>query len=179
MAQAPYPEIQQVLSDCALTQSPAEVQGMAAGLCAAQVDEMDELWAHGFAADMECDGDLAVRCRDVLDAILEDTRQQLAGSEFDYKLLVDERTAADHAASISAWCQGFLYGFGLAGADRMQGLSAEGQEAIRDFSEIARLDVDGVAGDEDELGAIVELEEYLRMAAILILEDLRQDKESE
>jgi uncharacterized protein YgfB (UPF0149 family) len=79
----------------------------------------------------------------------------------------------DTAAALRDWAQGFLYGFGLAGkASASQRLSAEGQEALRDFYEIGHMDALREAPDEEAQQALAEIEEYLRVAAMLIHEDM-------
>jgi uncharacterized protein YgfB (UPF0149 family) len=79
------------------------------------------------------------------------------------------------------WCQGFLYGFGVAAEGVRTGLSEEGSEALRDMSEISKLDVAAVQGGEQEAAALAEVEEYLKIAALTVRQDrlgtqARQDR---
>ena len=79
-----------------------------------------------------------------------------------------------HATALRDWCEGFLYGFGIAGVSPDHALSAEGREALRDIGELTRLDAEQVAEGESEEGALTEIIEFLRVAALLIREEVRQ-----
>ena len=67
-----------------------------------------------------------------------------------------------------AWCRAFLGGFGLAVGDKP--LSEEGQEALADLANLASAREEDVEDDGDE-EALTEIEEYLRMAVLLLHAD--------
>ena len=93
-----------------------------------------------------------------------------------YPLLPPERAPLpERAAALGQWCHGFLEGLGHGGLRRDQPLPAPVQEALRDFSEISRLGHQG-SGEQDEQ-AFTEILEYVRMAALLVYEELRPLRE--
>ena len=77
--------------------------------------------------------------------------------------------------AVSNWCQGFLYGVGLSGIDPEAQLSEATREALTDFSEISRLDVDALEDDDEEDDALIEITEFLWVAAMLVHSDLVND----
>jgi hypothetical protein len=52
-------------------------------------------------------------------------------------------------------------------------LSEDAQEAVRDLGQIARADVTDASESEEDEAALAEIVEYLRVAVLLIREDLR------
>ncbi|MCW8926575.1 MAG: UPF0149 family protein, partial [Xanthomonadales bacterium] len=82
--------------------------------------------------------------------------------------LLEERTMA-----LASWCSGFLAGLGSSGKDLTQALSEEANEALRDFHEISKAVVADTRETEEEETAFVELVEYLRVAVLMIQEDMR------
>ncbi len=90
-------------------------------------------------------------------------------------LLPDEEAPAPtQARGIRDWCQGFLYGFGLAGEPGAGFFHSEAGEALRDFAEIAQLDVDAVDADDSE-DALLQLREYLWVATTLIWQECKHE----
>jgi hypothetical protein len=88
-------------------------------------------------------------------------------------LLLPEDIVVDAArlASVRDWCQGFLYGFGLGGEAAAQRLSPQARELLADIAEITRLDTATVDDSKENQSALIEIEEYLRVGAVLIRED--------
>ena len=83
-------------------------------------------------------------------------------------LLVPDEDAslARRSGALFDWCRGFLGGFGLAaGADPP--LSGEGREALADLARLAAATAQEDGDDEDE-DALVEIEEFVRVAVLLL-----------
>lgn len=93
------------------------------------------------------------------------TQRTLADEQFRFNLRLpdDETPLHKRAAALADWCQGFLYGLGASGCGN---LSAQAEEILRDFRAISQLDPT-VEGEEEEQ-ALVELVEYVRIAAQLL-----------
>ena len=100
---------------------------------------------------------------------------QLDDPEFGFSLLLPDDTVplAQRVESLALWCQGFLAGLGLGGLQDQSKLPGDSHEVMRDFVEISRLGHgdDGVT-NEDE-AAFAEIVEYVRMAVLLVYEELR------
>ncbi|WP_207061597.1 UPF0149 family protein [Motiliproteus sp. SC1-56] len=109
----------------------------------------------------------------------EDLRQlyalslsQFEGDSFDFALLLPEENCslAQRAQSLGHWCHGFLSGFSLAGGKLDKDLSAEAQDAMQDFAQIAQISADEEGGEENEAD-FMEVHEYVRMAALLVFSE--------
>jgi uncharacterized protein YgfB (UPF0149 family) len=108
-----------------------------------------------------------------LDELRTATAAQLEDHELGFDLLLPDTgvTVGERANALFGWCRGFLGGFGLA-AGAAQGLSAEGEEALRDLAKLAQAHTgpdEDMQGDED---ALAEIEEYVRVAALLLHGDV-------
>jgi hypothetical protein len=66
-----------------------------------------------------------------------------------------------------------MYGFGISAHESEKKLSDDAQEALQDLGEFTRLDTLALSeDDEDELQALTELEEYMRVAVMTIYQDM-------
>ena len=96
------------------------------------------------------------------------TRERFEERDFDLALLLaaDDAPLVERSGSLFDWCRGFLGGFGL-GAGATPPLSDEGREALADLGKLAaaRAQEDG---DEDDESALAEIEEFVRIAALLL-----------
>jgi uncharacterized protein YgfB (UPF0149 family) len=94
--------------------------------------------------------------------------EQLDARNFALDLLVADEDAslAERSGSLFDWCRGFLGGFGLA-AGANPPLSEEGGEALADLAKLAAASPQD-EGDEDDEAALVEIEEFIRVAALLL-----------
>ena len=87
----------------------------------------------------------------------------------------DYDSAANRAAALGRWCEGFLHGLvSNARADALkERLSTEPMsDIIKDMLQITRATVDDDTEDESNEAAYAELVEYLRVAAQLTYEEL-------
>ncbi|MDR1074780.1 MAG: UPF0149 family protein [Xanthomonadaceae bacterium] len=147
--------------------SAAELHGALCGwLCGGGEDAPD------WPARVLADPDAPVPATDsALQALRRASVEQLEDGEFGFELLLPEATAPldDRAGALFEWCQGFLGGFGLA-AGAARTLSEESQEALQDLARLAGASVqEGAEDDQDkEEDALSELEEFVRVAALLL-----------
>jgi len=105
---------------------------------------------------------------DPLGQLFEATLQQLNAPDFTFALLLPEADAPllERSQELFAWCRGFVGGFGLAFGDRQE-LSEHGEDALADLARLAS--AHGQAeGDEDDEVALAEIEEFVRVAALLL-----------
>lgn len=106
---------------------------------------------------------------DPLDRLRIASAGQLSDADFGFELLLpDEDDVAERAGAMFAWCRSFLGGFGLSVGDKK--LSEEGEEALGDIANLAAARVDDVDPEGDE-ESLTEIEEYLRMAVLLLHAD--------
>lgn len=165
--------LSQLLQRAGVPMSAAEIHGVACGLLCALAEDVQGDWHHALYSELDQDDVLVQECRAATDALLDATAEQLRDQEaFSFDLcLPDEDDLPAYAAGLRDWCQGFLYGVGVAAPDAQAGLSEEGQEALRDMAEISKLDVAAVTGGEEEAAALAEVEEYLKIAALTVRQD--------
>lgn len=149
-----------------LASTPAELHGALCGwLAAGGADVL--AWPALVMAD---DALPAPVQGDPLDCLRGASVSQLGDTDFGFKLLLpdDNVPVTERAGAMFDWCRAFLGGFGLAVADKQ--LSEEAEEAIADIANLATAQVDDVDPEGDE-ESLAEIEEYLRMAVLLLHAD--------
>lgn len=131
--------------------------------------------AGGGDADPEWLGKLLVD--DALPAVVEGSAfdrmakasaGQLEDHSFGFTLLLpdDDVGLAERSGALFEWCRGFLGAFGLA-AGKDPPLSDEGQEALADIARLAAASPQA-DGDEEDEAALAEIEEFVRVATLLL-----------
>lgn len=148
-----------------LASTPAELHGALCGWLAGGGEDTAEWLARVMA-----DPALPPPARgDALDRLHAACVAQLADPSFGLQLLLPEDVAiAERARALFMWCRAFLGGFGLAGGGKA--MSEEAQEALADLANLAAAQIDEEDHDGDE-EALTEIEEYLRMVAMLLHAD--------
>lgn len=113
--------------------------------------------------------DLGEEAGPALDELFEASAEGLADEELGFRLLVpDDRTAVSaRTKAVSAWCSGFLAGFGLSGRYRDEELSDDLKEVFADLGRIAAFAEDVPEDDENEAD-LLEIGEYVKMSALLV-----------
>ncbi|SHF86004.1 hypothetical protein SAMN04487965_2783 [Microbulbifer donghaiensis] len=154
--------------------SPSELHGFASGILAAGAKPDKKRWQRELAELLELDAVPADLNREFLQ-LAQDCQQQLGDSNFDFQLLLtDEQDITARALTLGHWCQGFLHGFGI-GAFKGK-LLPTSEEALQDIGAIAQVDADEVEATEEAESQLLELQEYVRMAALNIFTEVRGDK---
>ena len=152
--------------------TPSELHGLMCGQLAAGVRFDADAWlamvvAHLEVQEIEDDDDKAE-----LVGLYEQALGQFSDGGFSFSLLLpdDDTELAARAESLGSWCSGFLGGFGLAFDRDKQKLNEEVTETMDDLSQIALVSLD----DEDDPEAeqsLMELVEYVRMAALMVFSE--------
>jgi uncharacterized protein YgfB (UPF0149 family) len=103
-----------------------------------------------------------------LDQLREASAEQFGDRSFGFALLLPEADAslAVRSGALFDWCRGFLGAFGLAAGAAPQ-LSEEGREALADLAKLAAAQPQD-DGDEEDEAALAEIEEFVRVAALLL-----------
>ncbi len=166
-----YMAVTAALEGVEATVSAAEAQGMLCGLFCAPEPPEAARWMAQVLDGLAPKGEPA---REVLEALTElyhDTQDRLENDSLEFDLLVpdDDAELSDRAKALGQWCEGFLFGLGLAGTHDPAKLPKEANELVNDLTEIARIDSD-LEADEDNEIAYTELVEYLRAATLLMRE---------
>lgn len=158
-------DILQASRSLGLAASPAELHG---GLCGwlAGGGEAAADWLGKMLADASLP---APAPGSALDRLRQATAAQLESGDFVFDLMLADPAAPlpERIEALFGWCRAFLGGFGLAAGQR-PALSREGEEALHDLAQLARASSDAFdSADEDE-DALAELEEFVRVAALLL-----------
>jgi uncharacterized protein YgfB (UPF0149 family) len=166
MQELPIPEeVAAVSRELGLGASPAELHGGLCGwLCGGGED------APGWLAQVLADPGLAAPAAgSALDLLRQATLAQLDDGQFAFQLLLagDGQPVRERAQALFDWCRSFLGGFGLA-AGANPPLSEEGQEALQDMGKLAAARVEDIDEDEEDENSLSELEEFVRVAALLL-----------
>lgn len=159
-----HDEIAEASRQWQLASEPAELHGALCGwLAGGGADVAD--WPARVLADDQLP---TPQAGDVLDRLRLASVAQLEDRSFAFELLLPDASVAtfDRAEALFAWCRGFLGGFGLA-AGAAPKLSEEGEEALQDLGRLAQASPESGDDEEDE-DALSEIEEYVRVAVLLL-----------
>lgn len=158
-------EVAAVSRELGLAASAAELHGALCGwLAGGGADVAD--WPARVMADPE----LPTPARgSALDLLRQATSSRLEDGEFGFELLLgeDEAPLRQRAQALFDWCRSFLGGFGLA-AGATPPLSEEGSEVLQDLGKLAGAQVQDIDEDDEDESALSELEEFARVAALLL-----------
>lgn len=145
----------------------AELHGALCGWLAAGGAQTPD-WLAKVVAD---DAIAPVAADGVLDRLRQTSAVQLDDRSFGFDLLLPDADAPLSARSgaLFDWCRGFLGGFGLA-AGHAPPLSDESREALADLAKLAAAHPQD-DGDEDDEEALIEIEEFVRVAVLLLHSD--------
>lgn len=175
-----YSRFDQSLESIGLDLGASETHGVICGLLCAGTSRAHIDWFEQLFNDRPS-GDLLVReARQMLGQLYFASKQQLDESAAEFVLLLpqDDEALRNRAQALVRWCEGFLYGLGLAGIEEQQ-LVGDAREALHDISEFTRLDLEALEEDEASESALMELQEFLRVATMLIREDLTEGRNND
>ncbi len=172
--QVDYEYMGQCLADVGVDAGASGAHGLLCGLiCAGEKDIQRRLSREWFASLPEGDSAVA-ECRSAVDELILAVHAVIDGKDFGFPLLLPDEDSPlqQRAAAVRDWCEGFLYGVGLVEVKGDDGLPCQVKEALNDLAEISRMDIDGIAGDEEEEAALTEVTEFVWVAAMLVHDEL-------
>lgn len=174
-----YERTERQLAKGGIDSSLAETQGLLCGLLCTTTGDVRKRWLDELFTELEADSPAVKVCGQTLAELYNHTRTSLDDTELGFSPLLpdDNQPLQRRLEGLVDWCQGFLYGIGLSGRKLDKQLSEQGQEAIRDISEITRLDTQATEENEDNEQALFELEEFIRMGILMLHAELRQNQE--
>lgn len=169
-----HESVERRLASADLDVSGAEVHGVLCGLLCSASPDAEQVWLAELFKEA-AEGDLLVEeCRRLLHRLYRDTRQAVESAGFAFSPLLpdDEQPIGVRAAAVVQWCQGFLYGIGLSGAPEGGAVSQQTREALRDIGEFTRMDLEGLGDGNEEEEALMQVTEFLRVAAMLVHQEM-------
>jgi uncharacterized protein YgfB (UPF0149 family) len=112
--------------------------------------------------------------RSFLQQLATASSEQLSSLEYNFQPLLpaDEHSLPERVVALAEWCDGFTVGFAAAYFLPESRLGAEVREILTDFAQFAEMaEAVNDLSDQDEVD-YMELVEYVRMAAIMVFQQL-------
>lgn len=166
----PYGELDEALSDTTLKLHPSQVHGLVCGILCGN-NNANAAWETLIAGDK-----VTTKTHTLLQSLFDASSNQLKEFLFEFQLVLpsDSEDLPVRAEALTLWAQGFLTGLKLAQVQIMDREASEMTEAIHDLVEIAKMNYEQVVSNEEDEDAYVELIEYVRVAVILIYQDMHE-----
>ncbi len=164
----------QCLSDIGIDAGASEAHGLLCGLiCAGEKDILQRLAKEWFT-NMPKDDSAVAECQRALEELIQVVHSSIDGVDLGFTMLLPDEDSPlrQKATAVRDWCEGFLYGVGLVEIEGEEGLPEQVKESLNDLAEISRMDIDGIAGDEEEEVALTEITEFIWVAAMLVHDEL-------
>lgn len=160
-----------MIQEGAVSFSPSELHGSLAGQLSASVRFERSALETFCATQLDLDRFSAKSSGDCVQALYDHLLKQLESSDFELSLLLpdDDQSLLARAEHLGLWVSGYLAGFGMAISDQAKHLSSDAQDGLKDLVQIAQIEADGEAEEDENL--LVEVEEYVRMAAMLLFNE--------
>lgn len=164
-----YADLEQALFKTALKLHPSQAHGIICGMLCGQAPK-DADWEKVVTGGKETKD-----VHSLLQAVFDASNAQLNSFDFDFELLlpVDDEELMTRAEALTLWCQGFLTGLEQANVPVAHREPGDASEAIADLIEIAKMNFEEVISNEEDEVAYVELIEFVRMAVLLIFQEMR------
>ena len=172
--QLDYDSVSNKLSQQGVIVDAAEVHGILCGMLCGGMSLTDQKWLEALSETINQGDAFSDSTQHLLNTLFNQICQQLLEPEFALTLLLpdDQAPINDRGAALINWVQGFMLGFGLHQQDLMQ-CSEDVKEALEDFSDISRME-EPMDADEESEKALFEVEEYVKISAILCFSELGQ-----
>jgi len=168
-----FEELVHLLEVEGFEESPSEIHGLLAGRIAGGERLGDDALAAALVESFDSDEELVENALSSLQTLYASVIAAFERADFSFRPLLpgDDVALGDRVVALSEWCQHFLSGLGYSGLGTRAELSDETNGAIADIAAIAQVGYEGDDEEEDEVN-LFELEEYVRMAAMMIFSEL-------
>lgn len=175
-----FEETEAVLRRANVLVDAAECHGALCGIIAGGKPGLKQQWLAQTLEEADPANAQVNECRRLLEQLWSETHEALVGQEFGFEPLLPPQGAelGDRVEALSEWCDGFMYGLGLAEVASFDKLPPDVAEVLRDFADIGRGGLSlGEDTEEDEM-AYMELAEYLRVGTQLVHDELNPPRGS-
>lgn len=164
-----YKEVTSALKNTPAKYHAAQVHGLMCGLICATSGKNDDHWQKQFLTEEN------KKSVEILQQLYETSYHQLSDFSFEFVLLLPEDTTDinQRAESLGLWCQGFLTGLEQGNVPITNRPMSEVTEAINDLVEISQVNYGDIAENDEDETAYFELVEYVRLAVLMIFQELR------
>lgn len=171
--QPDYTLMRQLLADAAPAISPASLHGALTGYLCSGAAPDPEIFTDLFETPLP---DVVLRLLERLGAEVQELLQQ---TDYSFQPLLPEDDSAllDRLGALGQWCDWFNIGFSAGYAQPQTPLSVEVMEILNDFGQLAEVEVPDADSEDDER-YLMELVEYVRMAAIAVFQQMHDEPEA-
>ncbi|MBC8519023.1 MAG: UPF0149 family protein [Gammaproteobacteria bacterium] len=174
MEKIQYNDVSDALRRLSLAMDGAELHGsfcgrLMSGHAEDEIGWLKEVVGERDEANLQAREDVAMIAR-----MVADVAQQLNGDELQFELFLPEDEPLDvRTEALAAWCEGFLYGYGIASASEDFQESEVQQEFLKDLMEISRasfIEGEDDHGDEEDEMDFLQVVEHVRIGTMLLYE---------
>jgi uncharacterized protein YgfB (UPF0149 family) len=168
-------KLKKALDEAEIGQHPVEVHGALVGIICGGVEQENHAWLTPLVELMNDGQPLEANLQHLITELYQDTVTRLVDFEFGFTLLLPEEEAllSDRVEALALWTQSFLTGIAII-QPQLTKASADVREVIKDLADIAQVEFDVGDDDESEM-AYIELQEFVRMSAILCYSEFSLD----
>lgn len=168
-----YIELNQVLVDAHSGHQPAQVHGLLCGLLCRNSD-LPPNWEELVLGKHKNN-----HAHEVLKQLYQTSVKELGEFSFDFQLLLplDDQDLGARTEALGLWCQGFLTGLKLVQIPITGRDPGEVTDTLNDIIEIAQINYEDTEDNDDNESAYLELAEYVRLAILMVYQELRDNTE--
>ena len=169
-----YQQVNEALRRLSLTMDGAELQGIFCGRISSGggLDEsrwLAELIGERDEANLQAREDVTLIAQ-----LLGSVVRQLNDADLQFQpLLPEEGSLAARTEALAAWCEGFLYGYGVAVAESGGDKQGVQQEFLQDLVSISQARFGEAEESEEDEMDFLQIVEHVRMGALLLHEENR------
>ncbi len=174
MQSVEFSSVAEALERAEASVSAAECHGMlTAQLSMTSGKGAAECVRHIFVDNCDPSSVLLIEALSVLEQVISHIHVTLNDPDMGFELLLPDEsiTMPDRLSSLSEWCQGYLFGLGLAGVSDHKDLSSDVNEMLQDLVQISHLDLEQTLESEEDEKDYVELVEYVRIGVLYLQEE--------
>ncbi|EEZ79884.1 MAG: YecA family protein [Candidatus Thioglobus sp.] len=170
-----YDELKDTLHSLNTDDTVSSAHGILCGFACVKPDLALDDWLGEILVSIDLNNVNEKTQHEYLAQIYNNTLIQLNDETLDFQLLIADEDCQlrEQAQTLIQWCQGFLVGLGLF---KIQTHDEDVLEMIKDFGEIAKLEID-VLDNEKNAQDLNEIIEFVRIGTLLIQETLQPSKQ--
>ena len=170
-----FEELSKFLDVEGFEESPSEIHGFLSGRIAGGERLAGEKFRGAIVESVDSEEELVDNTLDELESFYQAIIATFQDTDFGFQPLLppDTTQLTDRVTALADWCQCFLSGLGEAGLSDTADLSEDSTAAIKDIAAIAQAGFDGEPEEDDE-SDLFELQEYVRVAALMLYSELNQ-----
>lgn len=162
-----FSEVNDVLKSASTPFNPSQIHGLICGLICG--DEQIS-WEGILEKNKQ------LRGLEILQTVFDASYNQVHEFSFEFTLLLPDDTEDinQRAEALGLWCQGFLTGLEQSNIPLKKRSPSELTETINDLIEIAKVNYGDIVDNEEDESAYYELVEYVRLAVLMVFNELRK-----